>query len=365
MKKLILTEIQLSGLVSYLLEADSEEDIPTKEEQEKNRKILEEIRTEFNGSLKKMNSCDDLIILFSEIYKEDEKFVQDSKSLVVLRAMGTTKKGIRFKAVRLSGKETGIIKDNVYDMMYNNSFNITDEGANLKLYLADIKKDKNGKTPPSKLITVDNFQIYKVVKNNGDCKKQTVEPDTTIIELGDVWKKSVDKLLQQVEYQASLFGMNNFFFFPKGFAAMDDILKKYGLSVNKRRRSESDFVLFKVLSKPKTQSSLKKGGEVEGTIDHKNNIEVGKLYIEVPDGQKIIKGEKFNVKVYSVTKSTKAFMHDSTIEILIQKQVDIIDDTPPTSEPTSEPTNTPTNTPTSEPTSITDKDGGNTENTKL
>ena len=76
-------------------------------------------------------------------------------------------------------------------------------------------------------------------------------------------------------------------------------------------------------ARPNTQSSLKKDGIVQGTIDYLNNIVVGKIYIEVPEDQEIVQGQEFEADVYSKTSKTKVFMHKTKIEILEPKIQDV------------------------------------------
>jgi hypothetical protein len=318
MKKLILTEIQLDRLVSYLFEDDNnEESEKDKKLREHKNDVYKRLKQEFNNSLKGLEMCDDVIIQFAK-EDEDEKVIEGSKSLLVLRITGINKKGLKFKVIKKFGADTGLILNQVYTFLYSNLFNIGNDGAYLKFYTID--GGSKGRE-----IEVDGFEIYKVVKNSGNCKANTEDPELISKELGEQWKQSVDDLFQKTEYEPGLFGMNNIFFFPKGFSAMDDILKKYGLGVKKEYKDEK--VVFRVLSNPKRQCSLKKGGVVEGIINHKNDIEVGGLYLEVPEGEEIIQGEKFLVDVFKVTSKTKTPITDKLkIEILEPKKEGVEDD---------------------------------------
>lgn len=303
MKKLIITEEQFGRLVNFLSETNKNNENVKKE---RKQRIADELRSEFNETIKSLKVCDDLYILCSKIDKK-EKLVEGSKTIIVLRVTATNKKGIRFKALRVIGQGSPIEKNKIYDVHYSDFFNIADDGILLKFYLPD---------SDGKFITQSDFQIYKAVSNNGDCKRNYSEPTQVAAELNDIWLKSIDKLLQKSEYQKGLFGMNNIFFFPKGFQAMDDILAKYGLKVNKYK-SKGNTVEFKILSKPNFQAGLKKDAIVKGTIDYKHNIIVNKLYFKVPDDEKIIEGNKLKVSVYSITsKSEKELGY---LDILILK----------------------------------------------
>lgn len=301
MKKLILTEKQLDRLVSYLFEDDSDKD--------KKLKILEELRTEFNNALKEMSTCDDLILMFS-----DEK--EKNKSIVVLRSMTLYDNGLKLKAIKIFGPQNSIQKNGVYQVHFKDFFNIGGDGAWLKLYfLTETGEEGETEITP---VGVKDFKIYKIITNSNNCKKDTAAPEKIFAELDDTWKKAVDKLMQRTQYTPGLFGMNNIFFFPKGFAAMDDILKKYGLSVKKKDVGEK--VTFKVLSKPKTKSILRQGATIEGRIDHKNNIELNKLYLEVSNDGKIEEGAELEVSVYSTTTKSRAFLEKLNIEIIAVKR---------------------------------------------
>ena len=47
------------------------------------------------------------------------------------------------------------------------------------------------------------------------------------------WDEQVKKIEQSMAFESSFLGMSNFFIYPKGYIAMDDILDKYGLGVHK------------------------------------------------------------------------------------------------------------------------------------
>jgi hypothetical protein len=54
------------------------------------------------------------------------------------------------------------------------------------------------------------------------------------------WNARTLQLLKSAEFTPGLFFMNNFFFFPKGYAVMDDILAKYGMYVERARTQNND-----------------------------------------------------------------------------------------------------------------------------
>jgi hypothetical protein len=48
------------------------------------------------------------------------------------------------------------------------------------------------------------------------------------------WDERLLQILRSAEFTPGLFRMDNFFFFPKGYAVMDDILSKYGMYVERK-----------------------------------------------------------------------------------------------------------------------------------
>jgi len=79
------------------------------------------------------------------------------------------------------------------------------------------------------------------------------------------WTTKANEIVSQMYYKPGLFGMENAFFFGVGYLPLDNILKKYGLSV-KEDEYESKIKITGDAIPP----YLQKGGEYKGTINYDN-----------------------------------------------------------------------------------------------
>ena len=336
-KKILITERQLDRLVSFIIEADNPNNVQSnnaensidngpsdgandgvdnekkkKEEDKKNEKILEEIKGEFNRGLNGAKPCDDICIWFGDV-DEENKWIFEKLSILILRVLSIGADGLSLKAIEVKG-ELPFKEDKIYMIKFNDCFNIENGEAYLRFYL--LGNELNPEEDPNiiKTFNIKKFLSFEVISNKNNCKKPIVNVNDISIKQAKLYKRQVDKILKSMEYTPGLFGMNNIFFLPKGFSAMDDILSKYGLSVNRHNYHE-DNVVFNILEKPK-KGGFEKNAYIKGIIDFEHNIKVGEWLFEVPKDQKISKGQIFNVNVYKVTSKTKVFQYKTKIEIL-------------------------------------------------
>jgi len=352
MKKLIVTEQQLDRLVSFILEADlpaRQSDItkygaqssnqapdngefapyemydektndwskvdPKSEVGAKKLEILKQTKETFISVLRTAKECDDITIWFGDVDKSN-KWTAESIGILSLRVLSIGADGIRVKIVHVKDSEGKIdaTKDKVYAFKFDDCFNITKEGGSIKLYILETAADKEGdKMNFGRNFVIDKFLSFEIISNNGNCKQGLPDYNDITEKMAKRWLAQVDKILKATEYTPGLFGMNNIFFFPKGFAAMDSILAKYGLKVDKK--PTEDKVVFNVLDKSK-KGGIEKNAYVQGIIDFENNIMVGDTLLEVPKGQEIVKGQKFEVSVFRKTSKSKLFLYKTRIEIL-------------------------------------------------
>lgn len=342
-KKILITERQLDRLVSFIIEADNPNNVQSnnaensidngpsdganddvdnekkkKEEEEKNKKILEEIKGEFNRGLNGAKPCDDITIWFGDVDEED-KWIFEKLSILILRVLSIGTDGMSVKSINVEGN-LPLKKNEIYMIKFNDCFNIENSGAYLRFYLLGNELKPEEDPNIIKTFNIRKFLSFEVISNKNNCKKPIVNVNDISIKQAKLYKGQVDKILKSMEYTPGLFGMNNIFFFPKGFSAMDDILSKYGLSVDKHHHYyNDDEVVFKIIGEIKDEN-FKKNTNIKGIINFENNIIVDEWLFEVPKGQKILKGEIFNVNVYELILKTKEFKYKTKIEILDTKR---------------------------------------------
>ena len=97
-----------------------------------------------------------------------------------------------------------------------------EEAENARIEAEKMKKqfmDEKSKLTPKVTKSIDN------AKKEGKIK----------------WDDQIKKIENSMIFEPSFLGMSNFFVYPKGYIAMDDILSKYGLGVNKGSEVSSKF----------------------------------------------------------------------------------------------------------------------------
>lgn len=81
-------------------------------------------------------------------------------------------------------------------------------------------------------------EVVDSVVGQGDALKSKLSGEINK-EIAD-WDAKLDNILKSMEFQPASMGMNNFLFFPKGYAAMDNILNKYHMPTPKSRYKTSN-----------------------------------------------------------------------------------------------------------------------------
>lgn len=318
MKKLIINERQLSRLVSFIMEDSekpSEEDIKYKNQ----KKLNAEIQNEFFSFLNQIQVCDDILFFVGDAKLLDGKGpIMDQKSVKVLtlRAYNVTGDGVKAKVVDVKGR-LPFKKDDLY-YVKSDAFNLDGDSGYSILYKITKEKNKRGKEiekyTPQRLSDVLTFDY---IDNKNQCEGNLPDIDSLSKNTIKQWFSKMDDMLRQSIYEPGFLGMDNIFFFPLGFKAMDKILAKYGLSIKKDNINYKNKVKFKILTKPsKNNTPLKLGAQILGTIDYKGNIVVNNYYFEIDDGNDIYPDAKIKTNVYSKTKTSKIFLFPMTIEIL-------------------------------------------------
>lgn len=310
MKKIKLTENQLTNLLSFIMEADNQD----KKDEKKKKKLYDEIKNEFVTQLKNAKVCDDIIIYTGE--DDGEKWVKETIKTMTFRVSSIGKTGLLIKLIDAKGGVNFKI-DTVYSIDITHAFNLSDNTGFLILDERQTTKDKEGnETYNYSPIKIDNVLSCEVIENENNCDQGIPDSKIHAEKVAKEWMKSIDNILKSQIYEPGLFGMNNMFFFPKGFKAMDDILSKYGLSVKKNEYSDikTDTIIFKVIGASEKSNLLNK--EIKGIINYKNDIEVKDLYFEIDNNTEIKKGAEIKAKLYTKTKTSSLFRYEVTIQIL-------------------------------------------------
>lgn len=276
--KILLTEKQLDNLINYIVENDNDDndkdkndiDNPYFELLSKEEEVLDEIRNEFITTIKSIKKCDDLIIKFASENPEGEL---ENETIIRLRVMSKGNDGIKFKAMQIfNSKNLNYLNaGKMYKLIFNDCVSISKkDGLKLKLY--------SGKDEP---IIINNFQIFMIDENKGNC-------DAPVPNIKKSYKTLVkkftqlNKVLKKTEFEPSLLNMNNIFFFPKGFKAIEQSIKKLGgdPNPNKNKQIEVEFKVIKM--KPNETRVFRSGAIITGVLDPHNNILLDKHYIETP-----------------------------------------------------------------------------------
>jgi hypothetical protein len=247
MKKLILTETQIEKLKSHLLTEDENREGKLKE-------FVKSIKEEFITSVGKHNIGNYITFAFGDVDK-DGKWESDGLRLITFRIVDVTEYGaIELEFVTNEGPKTAL--------------NNVPEDTKIVLYSKGTKGFHFAKQTPSvgfdigeDLIIIPNFIAYIITEK---------ETKTTAIEASkkaqEKWMVANEKFNKAMVYEPSFLGMDNFFFFPKGYMAMDKVLDKFGLSV-----SEVNRVKIKIRNGDikGDEETLRKNGEYSGIL--KNN----------------------------------------------------------------------------------------------
>jgi len=310
MKKIKLTENQLTKLLSFIMEVDNQD----KKDEKKKKKLYDEIKNEFVTQLKNAKVCDDIIVYTGE--DNGKEWIKETIKTMTFRVSSIGKDGLLIKLIDAKGG-IDLKIGTVYSINIKRAFNLSDNTGFIILDERQKVKDKEGNETYNYLpIKIDNVLTCEIIENKNDCEQDIPDSKIHAEKVAKEWMKSIDKILTSQIYEPGLFGMDNMFFFPKGFKAMDSILSKYGLSVKKNEYDDfkTDTIVFKVIGASEKSTLLNK--EIKGVINYKNDIEVKDYYFEIDNNVELKKGAEIKAKLYTKTKTSSLFRYDVTIQIL-------------------------------------------------
>jgi hypothetical protein len=289
MKRLILTESQLENLQNYLIvEADKNDGIDALNE------FVKQIKQTFINTITKHRVGDFISFVFWLENNEDPDAEVTSQSVSTFQIMEIDGSNLKLKFVT--------------DFRQNNINNNLNSGDVVMLYpsgvsgihfrnqtanLGVIPVDEEGNL--GKPIVVGNFKFFKITDSG--TKTNAVE---VAKEGMDEWRTEIKKFNDSMTYKPGFLGMDNFFFFPSGYLAMDKILHKFGLNVDDNIK---DKIKFKVLESDIIGGSekLNKNAIYGATLsrDKKSFTRYGEYvdFVFFIEGQNIGTGGNFTVPV--------------------------------------------------------------------
>jgi hypothetical protein len=161
---------------------------------------------------------------------------------------------------------------------------------------------------------LNNEEIKAVFNKSEEVKAQLRNKRRNLI---FKWDERIVQILKSAEFTPGLFNMNNFFFFPKGYAVMDDILSKYGAHVDRvSKEGHNEYltggnIKFKLIDDSIKDENgtdlLAKDKTLVGTINAKRN------YIAVTNNANdeviaLFYGSNFKPRVNTEDLSVKAYL---------------------------------------------------------
>jgi len=346
MKKIIVTESQINYIKNFIVESDKSD---------AKKRFLSDIISKFSGMLDSVKPGDILMIATGEY-----DFNADDINWKLLDYYS-------FKIIEINGDELYldfIISDNDNSGMggtyytlnkhralkFNNgepylqlSYTIDDEIKNIRInnYLMS-QILPNGKADD------DNDNVFKhgskrLDKKSSEKEKQR-EKEKRDIELAnkiksnedefkrnirEKWLEGKDKILKSMVFEPSFLSMDNIFFFPKGYIAMDNILKKYGLNVHDTKEKNGDELTNGEI-KFRLNVNLTNNGNVimpktkhGGTYNGQLNIDDRKVFYEkqnvtfkILGDAEIIRGSTYQV-LPTINGTALGYNGDAIVKIVI------------------------------------------------
>ena len=296
--KVIITESQKYRLRSFLLEA-SKKVKPKKEENktEKDKSIdrlIAETFSELKSTLDIAIPGSYVTFMFGEY--TDGNWDENAIALSVFQVIERDGTTIKMRYETSYGFPTNIKnfpKDHIFYFNTQNSnlFGVDEHYIPyLRLTPQSFKKGQAASD-----IKVPHFLSCIITKQEQRTNALKVGKDMV-----NRYNDAILKLDKSMVYEPSFLNMNNFFFFPRGTVAMDKILRKYGLAVNKDALSGNIKIKIKTKDINSGTNTLKLNGEYSGFVDNDGNIiiKLGKTeFIFKTQAETLVRDAEYNVKV--------------------------------------------------------------------
>lgn len=250
MKRIIITESQAKLLKRYLNEAPEPVDT-----------FAQEVGVEFAKSLSEAREGLKLVLFFGSENK-DGSWNEDNLTVSTfsITKIDADTGEIYLKHDESKGKQTVLNstmdEDDRFIISPSSSFVFNGGNPNIKIAL-----EVNGKR---KYAEVQQLLQVEIVRPELDI-------DSIIDASQEKWAAIRKDLMTKAEFEPSWFGMDNLFFYPKGFSQMDKLAKKYGAGISDESDS-TEPVKFTVTYE-NVGSTSKVDGEVIGRILEGSRIE--------------------------------------------------------------------------------------------
>ena len=292
MKKLILTEAQLENLKGFLNEEEGESN-----DSKKIKETLTQIKMEFTSNLADSQG-NYVSFIFGDADKEGE-WDNQKISVIVCKIKDVEAGRALLSLVTTYGTKTqmdGYSKDTNFIFYANGTSGMVFKNQKANVSFLPVK-DNLGDDSKGEVF-IPNFLSYLITPKG----EQTNAIE--IIQKGqEKWKAANEKFNKETQYKPGFLGMDNFFFFPKGYMAMDDIFKKFGIQMK-------GLPVLKIKIKNTDDikgggATLNKGGEytAEKVFDGGNLTQLivtqPKVdFIFYTNNQVIVNGADFNMKTF-------------------------------------------------------------------
>jgi len=217
MKKLILTENQIDNLKLFLLfEGD----------RDAFKKFIEDTKKSFMDTINNYKPGDYITFTFGKIGKNGE-WLQDTLSIITFKIINIEYSNILLEFVTSDGKKNHNFKNGEKLMLTTSStLGISFKNQNAQVGFLPLIGEVDGQIKFGDAIIIPNFISYIITDSETRTNSIKASQDAH-----EKWLKANEKFNNSRVYEPSLLGMDNFFFFPKGYLAMDKTLAKFGLSI--------------------------------------------------------------------------------------------------------------------------------------
>jgi len=246
MKKIIIRESQFIKLKKIISENKT---IDLKE-------FYKEVQNQFNDVISHLNIGDNLIFGSAEIERTKNGYKPKNFNVYTFIVTNLSNNQVTLHYVNTGQKKTQFGQTKYY--LTPNSFRFKNEKPVV------ILKDENGKPREiDDFVSVESYDMQSVLnldpddellkkvlndidknvdqekaadeerKLQNELERKSKENANKFEEEGfKKWLENVKHLRDEIIFKPGFLGMNNYFFYPTGIVAMNDILKKYGLGVS-------------------------------------------------------------------------------------------------------------------------------------
>ena len=300
MKRIIITESQAKAIKKYLNEATD----PAEE-------YAKEVEAEFISSLSSIKVGQKLALIFGK-EGDDGAWVESELTIVTFIVSEINEDELILKHIISKGKQTTLNRlgdKQRYILPIKGGFIFNGGNPYIKIGL-----EVNGKRD---FANIQNFLQFEIVDSDLDV-------DSILDSTHAKWEAIRKELMSKSEYEPSWFGMDNFFFYPKGFRVMDKIASKYGADIKDTQSIKFTITgpTIGVVGKKDSKAigRLLQGGKYIGSYDSDNNkidIEESNTTFEIKfqEGDKVAPGAEYFVLIDIIVGGKVLTKQESRIKV--------------------------------------------------